>query len=121
MLYEIRLNDTKYMVEVDDVEARLKKEKIVEEEDDLMDIPDIVPMDEDNDAEEIRTTMPGQVISVLVKPGDQVAAGAPLLILESMKMENTVSAEKACTIVEVAVRQGEFVGNGGILFRVTNA
>lgn len=120
MIYEILLNDTKYLVEVDDTEARLRKEKIREEEDEFsFDIPDIIPYDEDSGGEEIRTTMPGQVISIGVQAGDKVQAGQTLLILESMKMENAVCADRDCTILEVSVSKGEFVGNGGILFRIS--
>jgi biotin carboxyl carrier protein len=120
MIYEILLNDTKYLVEVDDTQAKLKKERIRQEEEDFsFDIPDIVPYDEDLTAEEIRTTMPGQVISVAVKVGDKVRAGQTLLILESMKMENAVCAERDCTILEIPVAKGDFVGNGGVLFRVS--
>ncbi len=120
MIYEILLNDTKYLVEVDDSEARLKKEKLREEEEEFsLDIPDIIPYAEDAGGEEIRTTMPGQVISLAVREGDRVRAGQTLLVLESMKMENPVSAERDCTILEISVSVGQFVGNGGVLFRIS--
>ncbi|MBP3411735.1 MAG: acetyl-CoA carboxylase biotin carboxyl carrier protein subunit, partial [Oscillospiraceae bacterium] len=119
MIYEITLNDIKYLVDVDDREARLKKEKLQVEDDFSFDIPDIIPYDEDSQAEEICTTMPGQVLSIAVQAGEKVRDGQTLLILESMKMENAVSAERDCTILEIAVKKGEFVGNGGVLFRVS--
>ena len=120
MIYEILLNDTKYLVEVDDTEARLKKEKLREDEEDFsLDIPDIVPYDETVGAEEIRTTMPGQVLAVAVRDGDRVSAGQTLLVLESMKMENPVCADRDCTILETCVSVGQFVGNGGVLFRIS--
>ncbi len=120
MIYEILLNDTKYLVEVDDTEARLRKEKLREEEEEFsFDIPDIVPYDEEKGGEEIRTTMPGQVISIEVQPGDRVEAGQTLLVLESMKMENAIIAERACTVLEIPVTKGQFVGNGGVLFRIS--
>ncbi len=119
MIYEVILNDTKYLIEVDDTKARMKKEAMAQEDDELLlDIPDIIPYDDDGGTEEICTTMPGQIISVLAEPGKQVQAGETLLILESMKMENSVYAERACTIVEVAVKKGDFIAGGGVLFRV---
>ncbi len=120
MIYEILLNDTKYFVEVDDTEARLKKENQPKEEEEFsLDIPDIVPYDEEATGEEIRTTMPGQVISIAVREGDRAEAGQTLLVLESMKMENAVCARQNCRILECAVSQGQFVGNGDILFRIS--
>ena len=120
MIYEILLNDTKYLVEVDETEARLKKEKLREEEEEFsFDIPDIVPYDEDAVGEEIRTTMPGQVISLTVREGERVRAGQTLLVLESMKMENPVCADRDGTILETCVSVGQFVGNGGVLFRIS--
>ena len=120
MIYEILLNDTKYLVEVDETEARLKKEQRREEEEEFfLDIPDIMPYDESVGGEDIRTTMPGQVISVNVREGDHVQAGQILLVLESMKMENPVCADRDCTVLEVCASVGQFVGNGGILFRIS--
>ena len=119
MIYEIILNDTKYLVDVDETAARFTKEKIEEEDDLGFEIPDIVPYDEDTKGEDICTTMPGQVISVEVAAGEQVRAGQTLLVLESMKMENTVCAERDCTVLEVLVSKGDFVGNGSVLFKVS--
>ena len=121
MIYEILLNDTKYFVEVDDTRARLKKEAVREEEEDelSLDIPDIVPYDENAEGEEIRTAMPGRVISIGVREGDRVSTGRTLLVLESMKMENGVVARGDCRILEIAVSEGQFVGTGGVLFRVS--
>lgn len=120
MIYEILLNDTKYLVEVDETEARLKKEQRREEEEEFsLDIPDIMPYDEAVGGEDIRTTMPGQVISVNVREGDRVQSGQTLLVLESMKMENPVCADRDCIILEVCASVGQFVGNGGVLFRIS--
>lgn len=120
MIYEILLNDTKYLIEVDDTEARLKKKKLREEEEEFsFDIPDLELDDDDVGGEDIRTTMPGQVISIAVREGDPVRAGQTLLVLESMKMENPVCADRDCRILEIPVSVGQFVGNGGILFRIS--
>jgi propionyl-CoA carboxylase alpha chain len=51
--------------------------------------------------------MPGLVVSVAVKEGDQVEAGQPLAIVEAMKMENILRAEKAATVKRVAAKAGE--------------
>ena len=59
--------------------------------------------------------MSGTVISVLVKPGDAVAKGAPLLILEAMKMEHTIAAPAAGTVSAVNYRIGDQVQEGADL------
>lgn len=56
--------------------------------------------------------MPGVVLRILVREGDVVAKGAPLLILEAMKMEHQISAGHDGTIVSVNCREGELVQPG---------
>ena len=51
--------------------------------------------------------MPGSVLRILVAAGDVVAKGAPLLILEAMKMEHTVRASEAGTVRELHVAVGD--------------
>ena len=53
--------------------------------------------------------MPGKVVKVMVAAGDTVAAGATLLILEAMKMEQPVKAAVAGTVTSLAVSAGEQV------------
>ena len=64
---------------------------------------------------EISAPMPGKVTDVLVKPGDEVAAGDGLVILEAMKMENRLIAEAAGTVVEVRATVGDMVDGGQVL------
>lgn len=54
-----------------------------------------------------RAPMPGVAISVMVKPGDEVTDGQPLVIIESMKMQTEICASRAGTVAEVNVRVGE--------------
>ncbi len=64
---------------------------------------------------EITAPMPGKVTQVLIRPGDRVAAGDTLLILEAMKMENRLLAEAAGSVEEVRVAPGDMVNGGQIL------
>ena len=59
--------------------------------------------------------MPGRVVRVLVKPGDEVAAKQPLVVIEAMKMENELSAARAGRVTEVAVSEGASVESGRLL------
>ena len=56
--------------------------------------------------------MPGRVVSLLVAPGDQVAAGQGLLVLEAMKMQNEIQAERAGRVKAILVAPGEAVDTG---------
>ncbi len=62
--------------------------------------------------------MPGTVVRVAVAAGDKVEAGAPVVILEAMKMEHVVTAPAAGVVAEVAVQAGQTVDAGAELARV---
>ena len=59
--------------------------------------------------------MPGLVRRVLVEPGAVVSAGQPLLVLEAMKMEQTVAAPAAGVLAELRAKAGEQVAAGQVL------
>ena len=62
--------------------------------------------------------MPGKVIAVMVKPGDKVSKGTPLLILEAMKMEHTIAAPEDGVVKEVCFAAGEQVPEGAELLKL---
>jgi acetyl/propionyl-CoA carboxylase alpha subunit len=59
--------------------------------------------------------MPGLVLRVLAEPGAVVTAGQPILVLEAMKMEQTVSAPADGVLAELRVKAGEQVSTGQVL------
>ena len=59
--------------------------------------------------------MQGTVVKVLVEQGQEIEAGATVIVLEAMKMENNVVAEKAGTVKEIRVVAGDSVGGGDII------
>jgi len=61
--------------------------------------------------------MPGKVIAVLVAAGAKVERGAPLVIMEAMKMEHAVNAPAAGTVQEILYAVGEQVDEGAELIR----
>jgi len=65
--------------------------------------------------EEIHAEMVSSVWKVLVEPGSEVAAGDTLVILESMKMEIPVLTERAGTITELHVTEGEVLQEGDLI------
>lgn len=60
----------------------------------------------------ITAQMPGVILNVSVKPGDEVQAGAPLCVLVAMKMENEIRSPIAGTVKEVYVSEGDKVAVG---------
>ena len=65
----------------------------------------------------IKSGMPGKVIEIFVKVGDEVKAGKPLLIMEAMKMENEMRAATDVKIKEICVKQGDSIESGAILIK----
>ncbi|HKR66320.1 MAG TPA: acetyl-CoA carboxylase biotin carboxyl carrier protein subunit, partial [Thermoanaerobaculia bacterium] len=63
--------------------------------------------------------MPGAVLKILVKAGDVVKRGAPLLILEAMKMEHPIVAPRDGTVASVNCKEGELVQPGVELVTLT--
>jgi biotin carboxyl carrier protein len=59
--------------------------------------------------------LPGKITHVAVRPGDRVAAGDTLVVIEAMKMENEFKASAAGTVAEVRVQAGEAVNPGDVL------
>ena len=65
-------------------------------------------------ASSCKAMMPGRVVNVLVKLGDEVAAQQGVLVVEAMKMENELKAPKAGKVVEVKVTAGQTVEKGEV-------
>jgi 3-methylcrotonyl-CoA carboxylase alpha subunit len=63
-----------------------------------------------------RAPMPGRVVALLAAPGAEVAKGAPLLVLEAMKMEHTLVAPAAGTLAAYRVAVGDQVVEGAELY-----
>jgi geranyl-CoA carboxylase alpha subunit len=66
----------------------------------------------------VRAAMSGRVVAVLVKKGDRVAAGQPVMILEAMKMEHVHVAGIAGTISAIDVADGEQVTPGKVVIEI---
>ncbi|MEO7855245.1 MAG: biotin/lipoyl-containing protein, partial [Rubrivivax sp.] len=68
--------------------------------------------DAEVDAGGVLAPMPGKVIALLIKPGTAVEKGTPLLVLEAMKMEHTLTAPHAGTVKGFHFAAGDQVGEG---------
>jgi biotin carboxyl carrier protein len=70
-------------------------------------------------AGDVPSPLAGKVVSIDVKPGQQVAANAQLLTLEAMKMNTYVFAPAAGTVNEILVTPGDAVEEGQVLVKMS--
>jgi acetyl-CoA/propionyl-CoA carboxylase biotin carboxyl carrier protein len=69
---------------------------------------------------EVVSPMQGTIVKTLVSVGDAVELGQGVVVLEAMKMENHITAEKAGTVSEVRVSTGDTVGTGDVLVVISD-
>ncbi|WP_093087289.1 biotin carboxylase N-terminal domain-containing protein [Pseudonocardia oroxyli] len=81
----------------------------------LVEVPRFADPDAVAHAGSLLAPMPGGVVRVLAAEGDAVTAGQPLVVLEAMKMEHTVTAPVDGTVAEVRVAQGDQVETRQVL------
>ncbi|HYB84594.1 MAG TPA: biotin/lipoyl-containing protein [archaeon] len=67
---------------------------------------------------EIRALMPGRITSILVKEEEDVIEGAPLLILEAMKMQNEITSPSNGKVKTIFVHEGETVKKDSVLVSI---
>lgn len=66
----------------------------------------------------VRPPMPGSVARLLVKKGDKVAKGAPLAVLEAMKMQNEITAPLAGVVRKVHAKTGDAVTTADVVMEI---
>lgn len=69
----------------------------------------------------VRSPMPGIVVAVAAREREEIVAGAPLVVIEAMKMETTLAAERAGVVRELFVRPGSQVVAGEPLLEIEPA
>jgi len=73
---------------------------------------------DDSDNNHVGSPLPGQVAKIFVQPGNKVIKGDKLLVIEAMKMETTINAEKSGTIKSVNVGSGDNVETKDLLVEI---
>lgn len=66
----------------------------------------------------IKAPIPGVILQVTIKEGDVVKIGDKILVMEAMKMENNINADKEGKVTKVKVKQGDNVLEGDILVEI---
>lgn len=72
----------------------------------------------DGEGKAVTSPLPGVIIEVSVKEGDTVAAGQKVAVLEAMKMENEIQAEKAGVVTKIHVSKGDSVLEGASIVTI---
>ncbi len=67
---------------------------------------------------EVKTFMPGRIVKLLIKEGENVEEGQPVLILEAMKMQNEIKSPKPGHVSKIGPAVGDSVEVGSLLFTV---
>lgn len=67
---------------------------------------------------EVKSPLPGNILNVFVKEGDEVKKGDKLVVYEAMKMENTIFSEKDGQVVKVRVKPGDNILEGDVLMEI---
>jgi biotin carboxyl carrier protein len=73
---------------------------------------------EDHGPRKIVASMPGKVVRLLVREGDEIEAGAGVAVVEAMKMQNEIKSPKKGTIQRILVSEGSAVNAGDVLIVV---
>jgi biotin carboxyl carrier protein len=117
---EIEINGTSYNVEVDQTMQPVKTPKLVRS----VAVPstDMTPSMAKTSSPSapkgggtIKSPLPGVILNMLVNVGDTLKIGQRLLVLEAMKMENNIEADKAGKVISIEKHKGDPVMEGDVL------
>lgn len=67
---------------------------------------------------DIKTSMPGRIVKVFLKEGEEVKEGQAVLVLEAMKMQNEIKSPQSGIITKINLAAGDSVETGSLLFSV---
>jgi biotin carboxyl carrier protein len=129
MKYIVKVADKSYEVEIEDIQARPVIARVDGQTFEV--IPDNEtrrgplketsglkpaevskqPAGPNSTGNDLTAPLPGTVIEIFVKPGDQIETGQVILIIEAMKMKNSIRSTRAGKITEVLVSAGQTVAH----------
>ena len=135
--FKVIVNGKEYIVEVEEIkeDQKTKEKKISEREEKLKQdvkeeeleksisesVTKVSKEKEQKTSEkihEVKAPMAGTVLKILVKVGQRVEIGDPLIIFEAMKMENELQSEYSGIVKEILIKEGDDIETGQILMRI---
>jgi len=115
----IEVNGTTYEVEVERKETTKTKTPTLVRSNVQVDRKDSkIKKNVSSRATIIKAPLPGTIFKLIKREGDEVKKGEPILIMEAMKMENNVLAEKDGVIKSLKVREGDSVLQNDVLAEI---
>ena len=135
MKYKVRISDRSYEVEIEDIHARpiiahvdgqkfevqpesagklLVQEEATESKS-VVAVPQ--PAVQTGSGNEMTAPLPGTIIEIFVKAGDEIEAGKVVLIIEAMKMKNSIRTTRGGKVAEILVSPGQTVAHKQALVR----
>lgn len=113
----LEVNGTPYEVEIHKETKRSKTPRVIAPPVKEPSRPNIDKR-EKGDAHPITAPLPGSILEIRVNPGDIIEKGQVLMIMEAMKMENQVMADRTGVIEQIPVNVGDAVLQGDILVQI---
>lgn len=118
---EVEVNGTTYQVEIEETKTTSKTPKLIR--------PRVVPSGGSDRAKTshpqaskgvgvVKAPLPGTILEVKVKVGDDVKVGDTLLIMEAMKMENNIKSDKSGKVSALKINSGDSVLEGDVLVEI---
>jgi len=123
-IVDVEVNGTHYKVEVDKEIKPTKTPKLVRKTSiPTTDTPKAsqekaVPVQTLGEGFKVLAPLPGVVLELSVKVGDEVKEGQRLMVLEAMKMENNVDSDREGKVVSLSVGKGDSVMQGDLLITI---
>ena len=103
----VLVDGQKFEVKLEDIGTLIEDEKLPAE--------NIAESGSMSNLSEFRSPMPGTVITILVKIGEDVRVGHDLIVLESMKMQQTLKADCNGVVAEITVSEGDQILDGDLI------
>jgi biotin carboxyl carrier protein len=135
MKYKVRISDRSYEVEIEDIHARPIIARVDGERFEVQPeigtklegregveaskpfVPYAQPVNQAGSTNELTAPLPGTIIEFFVKPGDVIEAGTVVVVIEAMKMKNSIRSTRAGKVVEILANPGQTVAHKQALVR----
>ncbi len=112
----VEVNGTKYKVEIHSDKKASKTPTLVRK--DVPRAKDAHKIKKDASLQQIKAPLPGIIMNLLVKEGDEVKRGSDLLVYEAMKMENKLVSEREGIVKSIKVKAGDSILQGDVLLEI---